>query len=85
MQELVVLNAQAPAKGIEMSIVRRKFCAPFVYPTPFELHFSAMHLNWFRENPGDYVDTSFIPPYAISPYIIVFILLASSEKTTVSQ
>lgn len=56
MRELIVLNAQAPAKGIEMSIVRRKFCAPFVYPTPFELHFSAMHLNWFRENPGNYVE-----------------------------
>ena len=55
LQELAGLNAQAPAKGIEMSIVRREFCAPFVYPTPFELHFSGMHLNWFRENPEDYV------------------------------
>ena len=56
MREVVALNEDAPAKGIEMSIVRRKFCTPFVYPTPFELHFSVAHLKWFRENPWDYVE-----------------------------
>ena len=33
-------------KGIEMSIVTKTVCNPFVYPTPFELHFSAMHIGW---------------------------------------
>lgn len=56
MQEVVRLNEKAPAKGIEMSIVRRKFCNPFVYPTPFELHFSVTHLDWFRSKPQDYVE-----------------------------
>ena len=38
---VVQFNALAPKKGIEMSIVLREVCKPFVYPTPFELHFSA--------------------------------------------
>lgn len=55
MKIMIELNEEAPAKGIEFSIVKREFCKPFVYPTPFELHFSAIHLNWFRKNPEDYV------------------------------
>lgn len=49
------LNAQTPGKGIEMSVVRRNVCNPFVYPTPFELHFSNGHLAWYREQPEDYI------------------------------
>ena len=48
-------NALGPAKGIEMSIVLREVCRPFVYPTPYELHFSAGHLDWYRDDPDDYV------------------------------
>ena len=55
MERVAALNRQAPAKGLEMSIVLRKYCDPFVYPTPFELHFSLAHLQWFRDNPQDYV------------------------------
>lgn len=55
MDMVVKLNSYAPAKGIEMSIVRKKVCDPFVYPTPFELHFSAMHLKWYEDNPEDYI------------------------------
>lgn len=55
MDMVVALNAKAPAKGIEMSVVRREVCKPFVYPTPFVLHFSAGHLAWYRDNPDDYV------------------------------
>ena len=29
------LNSSAPAKGIEMSIVLKSVCKPFVYPPPF--------------------------------------------------
>ena len=49
-------NGEAPEKGIELSIVRESFCKPFVYPTPFELHFSQAHLKWYQENPQDYVE-----------------------------
>lgn len=56
LRNLLRLNGEAPAKGIELSIVRRKFCRPFVYPTPYELHFSEKHIGWFRDNPGDYIE-----------------------------
>ena len=55
MERIVALNRQAPAKGLEMSIVLRKYCNPFAYPTPFELHFSPTHLQWFCDKPQDYV------------------------------
>lgn len=48
-------NAKAIKKGIEMSVVLRKACKPFIYPTPFELHFSAGYLDWYKENPDDYI------------------------------
>ena len=51
----VQFNASGPAKGIEMSIVLREVCKPFVYPTPYELHFSAGHLKWFEEAPDEYI------------------------------
>ena len=56
MERIVALSQQAPAKGLEMSIVLRKYCSPFVYPTPFELHFSPTHLQWFSDAPQDYVE-----------------------------
>lgn len=56
MESVIKLNEEAPVKGIELSIVKREFCNPFVYPTPFELHFSVMHIGWFRENPADYIE-----------------------------
>lgn len=56
MKLVVGLNQQAPAKGLEISIVKRSYCKPFVYPTPFELHFSPMHLQWFSDNPQNYVE-----------------------------
>lgn len=49
------LNERAPKKGIEVSIVRENVCRPFVYPTPFELHFSITHLSWYREAADDYI------------------------------
>lgn len=55
MKMVVSLDETGPAKGIEMSVVRRGVCKPFVYPTPFELHFSKMHLDWYRSNPEDYI------------------------------
>ena len=48
-------NAMGPAKGIEMSVVLREVCKPFVYPTPFELHFSAGHLEWYETDPDGYI------------------------------
>ena len=55
MDMIVELNSCGPAKGIEMSIVTKSVCNPFVYPTPFDLHFSVTHLNWYKKNPDDYI------------------------------
>lgn len=35
---------------------RKEYCCPFLYPTPYELHFSVQHLKWFQEAPEDYVE-----------------------------
>ena len=48
-------NASAPPKGIEMSVVLENVCRPFVYPTPYELHFSAAHLARYKKDPDDYI------------------------------
>ncbi len=56
MDMVVEMNQHAPEKGIELSIVKKDVCNPFVYPTPFELHFSIAHLEWYRANPADYID-----------------------------
>ena len=55
MNHVVELNKTAPSKGIELSIVKKEYCRKFLYPTPFELHFSNAHLQWFIDNPTDYI------------------------------
>ncbi len=55
MSEVIEQNNIAPSKGIELSIVKKAYCRNFIYPTPFELHFSNMHIQWFMDNPTDYV------------------------------
>lgn len=40
---LLKLDAEAPPKGFEMSVVPRSACDRFVYPTPYFLHFSNGH------------------------------------------
>ncbi len=55
MNYVVEWNKTAPDKGIELSIVRKEYCQNFLYPTPFELHFSNTHLQWFIDDPTDYI------------------------------
>ncbi len=55
MDGLLELDHACPAKGIEMSIVIKDVCNPFVYPTPFILHYSRMHTGWYRRDPEDYI------------------------------
>lgn len=40
---LMARTPEAPPKGIEMSVVLAQYCRDFIYPTPFELHFSNTH------------------------------------------
>ena len=56
MDHVIKYNEMVPAKGLELSIVKKEFCNPFIYPTPFELHFSISHLKWFQDNPEDYIE-----------------------------
>lgn len=56
MRRVVALDAEAPGKGIEMSVVTRDACAPFAWPTPFELHYSRAHTAWYRRDPEDYLE-----------------------------
>jgi len=55
MDRLLELDHDCPGKGIEMSIVTKDVCNPFVYPTPFILHYSRMHTEWYRRDPEDYI------------------------------
>ena len=55
MDRLTAMEAEGPAKGIEMSIVIREVCNPFVYPTPFILHYSKGHREWYRRDPEGYI------------------------------
>ena len=43
LQALISLSDKAPQKGFEMSLVLKKHCKTFTYPTPYELHFSNDH------------------------------------------
>ena len=55
MEMTVAMNERAPAKGIEVSVVKAEVCSTFVYPTPFELHFSSGTLDWYRRDPDEYI------------------------------
>ena len=39
-----------------MSVVLRRYCRDFVYPTPFELHFSNMHRDAYARDPHGFAD-----------------------------
>jgi len=45
---LLDLDAQAPPKGFEMSIVTEDAINPFVYPTPYVLHYSGAWRDAYR-------------------------------------
>ena len=55
METVVRCSAAGPKKGIEMSVVLRSVCKPFLYPTPYELHFSEGHRKWYENDPDDYI------------------------------
>lgn len=54
---LLELDAFAPPKGLEMSVVTEDVCDPFRHPVPFELHFSNSHKQRCREQLTEYCRT----------------------------
>lgn len=52
---LLALNAYAPAKGFEMSVVLAKDCAAPVHPIPFCLHYSNAHREAVQRDAAAYI------------------------------
>ena len=50
LQALLTLSDKAP-NGFEMSVVLKKYCENFIYPTPYELHYSNGYLERHSKNP----------------------------------
>lgn len=48
--QILNLDEYCPTKGIEMSVVLDKVCKPFVYPTPYELHYSNSYREEYKTN-----------------------------------
>lgn len=55
-RSLLELDWFCPPKGLEMSVITESVCRPFVYPTPFELHFSNSHKEAFQKNLSKYCE-----------------------------
>lgn len=51
------LREEVPPEGIEMSIVLEEHCKSFVYPTPYELHWSKCWMEQYVKNPNVLCDT----------------------------
>lgn len=54
LRALMAIEPDAPPKGIEMSVVRRDALDPFLYPTPFLLHYSPAHRARAQADPAAY-------------------------------
>lgn len=53
---LLARTPDAPEKGFEMSAVLLDACRNFVYPTPYELHFSNAHLYHYTQDADSYCE-----------------------------
>ena len=53
-KDLLKIDKICPPKGLEMSLVLEEYCRNFLYPTPFELHFSNTHKQKCSDNLSDY-------------------------------
>lgn len=51
---LLQLEREAPAKGLEMSVVLLRDCRDFAYPTPYRLHYSPIHRRAFEQDLSGY-------------------------------
>ena len=49
---LLKLNDEAPPNSFEMSVVLEEHCRDFIYPTPYELHFSNSWLDRYLKDPS---------------------------------
>ena len=70
-QVLVDLRTQAPPKGFEMSVVLRKHCRDFIYPTPYELHFSNDCVVDFLDKPNLVCNDDYKVDYDLAAHFTV--------------
>ncbi|MCL2772188.1 MAG: DUF4111 domain-containing protein [Oscillospiraceae bacterium] len=56
MKETLRIRKSGPPNGFEMSVVLKKYCLNFEYPTPYDLHFSDMHKERYENNPLEYCE-----------------------------
>lgn len=49
-QVLLKLQSKVTFKGFEMSVVLKRYCTNFTYPTPYELHFSPAYANYYKND-----------------------------------
>lgn len=54
---LLDCEEQCPPKGVEMSVVLDQYCRNFMYPTPFELHYSITHRDRCQSDLTSYCRT----------------------------
>ena len=55
-ETILAPDAIVPKNGVEMSVVRADVLRPFVYPTPFELHYSVSHLARIQRDVREYCE-----------------------------
>ncbi len=55
LRRLLPLDEKAPPKGFELSIIRRGVCSPFLFPTPYEFHFSHAWKALALRDPEEYL------------------------------
>lgn len=61
-KQILFLHDELPSgRGIELSIVLESFITDFVYPTPFEFHYSDSHRVRYQTD-GDYICEGFEDP-----------------------
>ncbi len=53
-RSLIELENIAPQKGLEMSVVLDSVVKPFIYPTPYELHFGREYTEYAKNNLTEY-------------------------------
>lgn len=54
---LLKIDGRAPSKGIECSFVLKKDCRDFVYPAPYQLHFSNAHKEKYINDIDGHIKT----------------------------
>ena len=59
LEYLLNIDGRCPPKGLEMSVVLERYCMNFIYPTPFELHFSNTHKAACRTDLKKFCETMY--------------------------